>query len=257
MSADVDFVVGSPGPDRSARAGDDDFRGSVQFGGSDWFDADRPGPRRLPGTPAVRRALAVALTLAAVIAVLLTNRSTTPARPVAQHVPPAPGTAVMGPIGVARPQLTTPQPVRLLLGVPPCPWADDGQALCTTDFSLPPDALAAVRRYFPDVRSLMSVTHVLRETGPGSTHGLWTRTISGRIGPMRLTVTVRMNEAAPLGRGVTTMDGQRYAYCQRRHGTLLVAAVLVSGQSGSGVYAGSVASGRVSALAGDQRLLRV
>ena len=246
MSGDVDFM--------------DDAGGSADVTDPEEY---APQPRTLPGTPALRRAVAAVVTVAAAVLVLVVNR---PAHPAASHAQPGPGTAVMGPVGVPRPSLTTPartpelttsQLVHQLLGVPPCPWADDGQSFCSTYFVLPSDALAAVRRYFPGVRAVTDVTHVLRDTGPGSTHGLWTRSISARVGPQRLTVTVRTNESPPLGSGVLVAGGQRYAYCEQRLGKFLVAVVLASDPSDSGVLAGSVASDRVSALAGDARLLHL
>lgn len=269
MNTDVDFVVGAPDDKRSGSpdgwdgSGDDEYGTSAHYDDLDEFGPDGSRPWRLPGTPPVRRAVAVVITLAAAVTVLLTNRSTPPARTVAAHLSPAPGAAVMGPIGVARPEPTTAQLVRLLLGVPPCPWADGGQSFCATDFSLPPDAVAALRLYFPGVRDITDVTHVVRDFGaggapnPGTTHGLWTRTISGRVGPMQLTVTVRTNEATPLGGGMTSIDGQRYTYCEQRLGNFLLAVVLVSDRSGKGVFSDRVAFDRVFALAGDERLLHV
>lgn len=217
-SSGIDFVVGAPEP------ADDEVL---------------PDPRRRPGLWWA----ALGLVCAAVVAVLVRQRST-----------PRPLPALPSPSVEARPAAPSGVTVQQALAqaelLPACPRAGDGQSACVTDSTVPATVRAAVRAAFPRSGTVSGVTQLLRDTGPTSVHGLWSRRLTDHAG---LVVLVRRAEAGEVtvGADVTVDRRGTLTYLQQRIGGYLVTAQ-VRGPVGSAPL-----PGEVFRLASDKRVLAV
>ena len=112
--------------------------------------------------------------------------STTGAPPTVQPVP-------IPPVPVR------PVPVPPFRRVPPCPRADDGLNACSTYPGLAPPTEQALRERFPQIVVDRAVTQMLRPSSPAVRPGLWSRTIRGRVGALRLRIAVRRAEPEDSG----------------------------------------------------------
>jgi hypothetical protein len=154
-----------------------------------------------------------------------------------------------------------PTPRRPVVGPPPherhsdlraqlaCPRADDGQVACTTYSGLAASTVRALRARFPHIVVIHAVTQMLRDTGPESPAGLWSREISARVGALRLRIAIR--RAEPRDRLTTGIwvdrDGQLIRYLR---GPYLIALAL------RGPVDGRWASRTLAWLRSEPRLVR-